>query len=260
MLFVLMELFGYKEVNNFFKDHGSLIAGLIGFGGIFLLMSNQNKSTNKIIKSTLTAIQLESSEIQKYNYISEAITVSSALGHIKLDHEELPYNLIAYKIDASTIKALHKGFNYLSMQNISQLKETQKYITEFWAFFHDIYKSNLIIYNQNQLEEIKSRQDNQRKLVINQLSKALKEVEEARGHEPKDFNIEFHRQYTLSTQEAFREEIWVTEILSSTHTIDRISPDFVKKISAYGLQSCKLYLDSLIKDVRDMNASNNLSK
>lgn len=50
-LFTLSEIFGYGSIKAFIEANGSLLAGILGFGGVFILVRSQDKSTKALIKS-----------------------------------------------------------------------------------------------------------------------------------------------------------------------------------------------------------------
>lgn len=51
LVFLMSEVFSAKSIYDFLKDQGSLIAGIIGFSGVFIVIWNQNKTTKHIIKA-----------------------------------------------------------------------------------------------------------------------------------------------------------------------------------------------------------------
>lgn len=65
MFAFLVELFGIETFIEISKNHGSLIAGIIGIIGVFILVWNQNKSTRQTVEATLKAIHVESKEIER---------------------------------------------------------------------------------------------------------------------------------------------------------------------------------------------------
>lgn len=71
-----------KTTYEFIKDHGSLIAGLIGFGGVAWLIINQNRETNKLIKSEYKKIKYEVFEKNK----------DRALNHLHFVNQKLEVN------------------------------------------------------------------------------------------------------------------------------------------------------------------------
>ncbi|MBS7819657.1 hypothetical protein, partial [Wohlfahrtiimonas chitiniclastica] len=69
---------------DFLKDHGSLIAGIIGFIGIFILVWNQSKTTERLVESNKVLMKSEALEIQKTKAIESASRIGSKLEHISL--------------------------------------------------------------------------------------------------------------------------------------------------------------------------------
>lgn len=71
----LVELFGIETFIEISKNHGSLIAGLIGFGGVIWLIWNQNKETRKILDSNLIIIKNEAFEVKRARTLENAYAI-----------------------------------------------------------------------------------------------------------------------------------------------------------------------------------------
>lgn len=64
-LFILSEIFGYKNIKEFIETNGSLLAGILGFSGVFIMIGNQNANTNKLVKEELNKVRGERFEINR---------------------------------------------------------------------------------------------------------------------------------------------------------------------------------------------------
>lgn len=70
-LYIFVGFTQYESVAKFLESHGSLIAGILGVLGVFVLVWNQNKSTQKTVDTTLRVIRLESFEIKRREDLKE---------------------------------------------------------------------------------------------------------------------------------------------------------------------------------------------
>lgn len=100
VLYFVGKLLGYTDASCFLKDHGSLIAGILGFCGIFILVWNQNKSTQKTVDATLRAIRLESFEIKRRTVINELISLVTMI-------REVESRRLWGRIEASSFKMIY---------------------------------------------------------------------------------------------------------------------------------------------------------
>lgn len=89
-----------QDVYDFIKDHGSLIAGLIGFGGVLVLVVVQMRTTKNIINSSRENVVLASREAE-----SSAFYKNIRLINIKLSE-------IANK-NIGNLSLSNSDFNYL---------------------------------------------------------------------------------------------------------------------------------------------------
>lgn len=75
MLYVLGKFLGYSGVNYFLQDHGSLIAGLIGFCGVIWLVWNQREETKKILENNFEVMRNEAFEARRLKSLEGAYAI-----------------------------------------------------------------------------------------------------------------------------------------------------------------------------------------
>lgn len=112
LVFLMSEVFGVKKLYAFLQEQGSLIAGIIGFAGVFILISNQNKTTREMIinqnqttksmiDSNMNIMRSEALEAQKVRAIELIINIGYKFDTLK---NQTPYNFNSWRKDPSTYK------------------------------------------------------------------------------------------------------------------------------------------------------------
>lgn len=92
---VAFQLLPEKGVYDFLKDHGSLIAGIIGFGGVIWLILAQKEETKKILSSNLGVMRNEAFEIARRDALNCVVSVKSDI------HALIRFAMINKKLDCS---------------------------------------------------------------------------------------------------------------------------------------------------------------
>ena len=252
-----MELLGYEELNQFLKDHGSLIGGVLAFMGVFVLVRNQNSSTKKTIdttilatekttKATLAAIHLESFEIQKRNYINTIITIMSDIDDLKTTSRFNEDNIVISSIDANIIKVLNTNFRYISTQNFNIMRSTNNYMKHLWAFFHSIYKDHQKILNPEELafhKEIHQKMINTLLRLSHLTYKEMEKVYDNKIPSP------ISRALT-DDRRIFQINMWgPATSLTGKAGPEGIRHDYIDLFSKNCLRSCNIYLRSILDKV-----------
>lgn len=86
-LYIFVGFTQYESVAKFLEAHGSLVAGILGVLGVFVLVWNQNKSTQNTVDATLRAIRLESFEIKRSEHLKELLEIYTVIDNVKLTKE-----------------------------------------------------------------------------------------------------------------------------------------------------------------------------
>ncbi|OYQ79154.1 hypothetical protein B9T11_07915 [Wohlfahrtiimonas chitiniclastica] len=154
VLFLGNEIFGGKLLYDFLKDHGSLIAGIIGFIGIFILVWNQNKTTKKMLRSqdestkatveaTLKAILLESSAIEKRAHKMDIVKIISCKDEMHMTMINNRGYLVYrdYQNNLYKIREVAKRLVFLIInKNNADRYKGLLFINSFFIFYDELFK------------------------------------------------------------------------------------------------------------------------
>lgn len=112
-LYLFVGFTQYGSVAKFLEAHGSLIAGMLGIVGVFVLVWNQNKSTQKTVDATLRAIRLESFEIKRREDLKELNDI-----YILIDNTEPTER----GIDKNTLRSIRSNLQRLTISKRDEVR------------------------------------------------------------------------------------------------------------------------------------------
>lgn len=135
---LLFDVFG----KALFAEYGSFMAGIMGFGGVFVLVWNQNKSTQKTVDATMYAVREELAEARNRvcdEYILDIIDAIENIGLVMNADTEAYQDSINF-VDEAQKKA--KRLRVLAGPNVF---ESNNIVIEEYLYF---YKELLLVYGK----------------------------------------------------------------------------------------------------------------
>lgn len=158
--FLTSEIVGFEITRSiggwiytFLKDHGSLFAGILGFGGIFILVWSQNKSTQKTVDATLEAIKAESKEIERRNNKRCILNIITEVGSMaEIAQSNLRH--LTYEYCKSHLKNIKESSQELLFSNMKDGKNIVFFMEAFGLFCQDILKYQSGVYSTSRPEYI----------------------------------------------------------------------------------------------------------
>lgn len=153
VLAVVGKLIGYSDLNYFFQDHGSLIAGILGIVGVVFLVVNQDKNTKQTVASTLEAIHMESKEIEKRNNKRCILNIVTEVSNI-VEIAQSDLKLFTHQHCGLHLKNIKENSQELLFSNFKDGRSIVFFMESFSWFCQEILKYQSGLYSTTKSEYI----------------------------------------------------------------------------------------------------------
>lgn len=143
VIFFGAEIMGSASFYSFIQDHGSLIAGLIGFGGVIWLVVNQNQATRATTDATLKAILLESNTIEKRMYKLDLVEVANYNDSIIITMTDKKGHRVYsdYKDRLCRVRDITRRLVFLIVNKDNQNRyHGLLFVQNFFIFYDELFK------------------------------------------------------------------------------------------------------------------------